>query len=257
MMFGFLAFLISSTGFYSCKKNHPEPPIIISENNGLSKITTSVGVNLISQIGDDDIYLINSKLKEINNVSLDLNNGKFIIKKIGDNFNIELITKNNGRYSYVLENKSKSIIRLNNKKNSPDIAENKNESTFLVISMIIFNDIMNKKENIPLVNKPEKNNISLQNPNPQILFGNNLKSFVDEGGSGGGCERTIISLRTTETRAISHVNSATDEFLKEHKDCKRIYGIDSGCIWGGYGCIATQSITCTGGGCNVSYGQLD
>jgi hypothetical protein len=70
------------------------------------------------------------------------------------------------------------------------------------------------------------------------------------------CMRTIVSFRTTKSKAEYYVNSAVNAYIKAHPDCSRAYGLDSGCIWGDYGCVATQEILCTGGGCQKAIGYF-
>lgn len=70
------------------------------------------------------------------------------------------------------------------------------------------------------------------------------------------CRRTIVSIQDRRSSAISTVEAITIGFLRNHPDCRRRFGVDSGCLWGDYLCIATQEIECTGGGCNVPMGTL-
>jgi hypothetical protein len=59
------------------------------------------------------------------------------------------------------------------------------------------------------------------------------------------CNKTAISIRVTKTASIDHLNAFVDSYLGSHSNCSRLHGVDSGCLWGDYGCISTQQIQCT------------
>jgi hypothetical protein len=63
------------------------------------------------------------------------------------------------------------------------------------------------------------------------------------------CELTAVSFNTTRSRANEGVTRFSDDFIKKHKDCHKIFGVDAGCLWEDYGCVATQSIKCNGESC--------
>jgi hypothetical protein len=58
------------------------------------------------------------------------------------------------------------------------------------------------------------------------------------------CKRTAISVRLTKTASIDHLNGFVDSYLGSHRNCTRLHGVDSGCMWGDYGCVSTQQIQC-------------
>lgn len=70
------------------------------------------------------------------------------------------------------------------------------------------------------------------------------------------CNRTISSIQYTRSRTEASLILTTRNFLSSHTDCRHIYGMDSGCLWGDYGCVATQEIECSGSTCSESSWQI-
>jgi len=59
------------------------------------------------------------------------------------------------------------------------------------------------------------------------------------------CRRTAISVRISKSSSVDHLNSFVDNYLGSHRLCSREHGVDSGCLWGDYACVSTQSIVCS------------
>lgn len=183
---------------------------------------------------------------------MNLNSSSLNIKNSRNTY--ELILKiNNKNNIYVLNKVNKEIFKIEQGKNvyMETLLKNKREETILAIAMITFSEIMTKSNN------EFGGKINNQN-STNVTFGkNNYRLVNNDPEMSPACERTIATIRPTETGAISNVTAATNKFIKDHPDCKRVYGVDTGCLWGGYACIATQSISCSGGGCDVPYSILD
>lgn len=58
------------------------------------------------------------------------------------------------------------------------------------------------------------------------------------------CKRTAISIRLTKSASVDHLNAFVDNYLGSHSNCSRLHGVDTGCLWGDYGCVSTQQIQC-------------
>lgn len=64
------------------------------------------------------------------------------------------------------------------------------------------------------------------------------------------CEYALSSWYTTKSRSVSAIARHTKSFLKSHPDCHTIYGVDTGCLWGDFGCVSVQAVECHGASCN-------
>lgn len=147
-------------------------------------------------------------------------------------------THNNQKLIYSLDKSTKDISNLANHQKLlvQNNSLNNIEETKLLIVLILFNEVSRSESGL-LIRKGKSSS--------------NLRTTVL-----ASCSRTIMALRTTKSRAMAYITSATNDFIKAHPDCKKVFGIDSGCLWGDYGCVATQELSCSGGGCDVSYGSL-
>ncbi len=92
-----------------------------------------------------------------------------------------------------------------------NFVKDKKDETYLAIVLV------DNIKNAVLNSKIDNNNSS--NPN-NSLIGNKL-SVLTEGGEEGICERIIMSIRTSKSSVISHVNSATATYIEDHPDCKK------------------------------------
>lgn len=214
-----------------------------------------MGINSILETSKNtsiSTFEIIAKAKIINNIEFNLNLIKLNVKEDDKNINLILLVNEKLKYSFILDKKTKLIYKsVNNRIISfENFVKDKKDETYFAIAMVLLDNIKNAGKNAVLNSKIENNNLSNPNNSP---IGNKLSVLPE--GEEGGCERTIMSIRTTESSAISHVNSATATYIEDHPDCKKIYGVDTGCLWGGYGCVATQSIKCTGGGCDIIIGS--
>ena len=240
----------------SCKKNDVKPLMFLTKENGLSRLSAQLGIKAIGET-ENNIFSIKANSKVVNNIPFNLNETKLTILTDKNFYHLSLKIKTNENVFFALEKSTKKVykvvkgnmIELENITNIKDI-------TYFTIAMSLFNDIMTAKETYSKNNKDEQDIINDKQSNLKETFQNSKTSYIDENDA-GGCERTIVSIRSGESRAIAYVTAATDDFIKAHPDCKRIYGIDTGCVWGSYICIASQSIKCSGGGCNVGIGTLE
>lgn len=55
---------------------------------------------------------------------------------------------------------------------------------------------------------------------------------------------TAMYMQYTRSAAEYELNAYVDRFLSENTNCSRKYGVDAGCLWEDYSCIATQEIEC-------------
>lgn len=135
--------------------------------------------------------------------------------------------------NFKLFDKDKSIIDEETKEKISKQFLKEKDKVRLYIALVIYNELYN-----PYLEKTG--------------FVNNTLSFRVK----KSCEMTIMGIDYTKSSSVELCNNASNEFIKAHPDCKKMYSVDSGCLWGDYGCVSTQAITCTGGGCDVPYGFL-
>ncbi|MFN7686579.1 MAG: hypothetical protein ACK5OP_02505 [Sphingobacteriales bacterium] len=226
------------TAFVSCSKKTAEDFSKLKIQQ-LTKESINLGLIAyeIEDNGFEKIASLQGRLKTINSLPYDLNNSTFSIKYQGNQIAISLICPDGNKQSgmkYILNSLDKSIVdaTTNEKINLNDLSIE--ESTSLTISLIIYNEIENRyAERIDL----------------------SSNSYV-QALSAGGCDRVIASIRYTRSSATDHVKTATNNFIQAHPDCFTVHGVDAGCVWGDYGCVATQEIHCNGSGCDVPYGRL-
>jgi len=176
---------------------------------------------------------IAAKKMNINGFDVNLNNAKFAIESKGAQTRLTLTIEQSSSIQLDLRNEYKQIYYAGS--NSPIKFESlsEKEATRIMIALVLYNEMMN-----PGVER-------------QVS-----KNRVGEPELNAGCDRTIMTIYSTRSAATDHLKTTTDQFLKAHPDCFKVHGVDSGCLWGDYGCVATQEIHCNGGGCDVPYGRI-
>lgn len=211
----------------------------LTKSTDVSSMAKSLGIVSINKAFVADTkteYKIVANPKVVNDFNINLNDVVYEITEINGEINLHLY-KNldiNGNLQFPdlkfkLSNGIIIDLQNNIQINDQELEANDKLHLQVLISMIILNEIKNPQSNIA-------NND----------FQGRLKS----------CDRTIAAIRSSRSSATNGVNSATNRFITGHADCTRVNGVDAGCIWGDYGCVASQEIHCTGGGCDVSYGSL-
>jgi hypothetical protein len=214
------------------------------ESQFLSTFSTSLGIDTISMISNSStikIYGISGKKRNVNNINVNLDGAKFTIETGGSEYKLILELNeqyNNRKLIYSLDKLTKVITNLTNQEKL--LVQNSNlnnlEETKLLTVLTLFNEV--------------------RSSDSQTLTADVKKSISTREAKSQSCDRTIMSVRSTRSSAISNATTATNTFIKAHPDCHTVYGVDSGCIFEDYGCVATQSVSCSGGGCDVSYGEL-
>lgn len=58
------------------------------------------------------------------------------------------------------------------------------------------------------------------------------------------CELAAMSFRYTKSSAEEHVTAFANKYIAGHPGCRKQYGVDTGCAWGDFMCVAVQQITC-------------
>lgn len=64
-------------------------------------------------------------------------------------------------------------------------------------------------------------------------------------GSQTRCEWTVFNVAGTESTAIRRTENEAAAFIFRHSDCRLEDGVDTGCLWGNFYCVATQTISCS------------
>lgn len=198
-----------------------------------SKWTQKVGVKSITYISTTngvENFQLNAIEKNINGYSVNLNAANFSVKVVDSIITLKLAISGSPIIEYTMNKNSKVVID--------------NSSSQIVNDEYLLNDHNNTKFGLAL---------SLYdatfNPNPD------LPAALPPGG-GSGCDRTIMSFRKSRSFAEMRCSSAASAFCAAHPDCTTVAGVDSGCLWEDYCCVATQEIHCTGAGCSVGYGRF-
>lgn len=197
----------------------------------------SLVLNLLKKINDTEYRLFGISAT-INENKINLND--FMVKVENSNEGSEIFTiytnKKEEFCSYKFNNLEIFDIKLSKKVNNKYL-EFENNNLKALIMLLIYSEI-----------KSQEFLKFSQNKIDETI--NEINAFESLTQRGGGCNRTITLIRYTESSAIYHVQQATQTFLEDHSDCSTLYGVDSGCLWGGYGCVATQQIHCSGSTCN-------
>ncbi len=181
-------------------------------------------------------YKIIASSKIVNNYEINLNEITFELTDLKNDFLLSLTSISN---IDVLQSFPETKIKLSNNSiidvntntiiSNEELESNEKLSVQVLVSLIIFNEIKN----------------------PDLI--KNSDEFLSKAKA---CDRTIAHIGTTKSGSTAAVTTATNTFILANPDCSTVGGVDSGCIWGDYGCIATQEIHCTGGGCKVKFGKL-
>lgn len=229
----------------SCTRNQSDDQYLSNiRTTAKNSLARSLGVISIKQTSNSTLDIITFEILSynpiiLNDYSVDLTMTQFkmikykggiefYIKKMGD--------KENSLNLHYKFGNDKSIVDLTNNKIVDDFYFNDTRlSTKLTLSIV-------------LIDLLESNNFSEE---MEDEFDNNYLY-----GRAEGCSRTITSIRYTRSSAEYHVNEATNTYLNENPGCERVYGVDSGCVWEDYGCVASQEIRCTGSGCDTVIGVL-
>lgn len=56
---------------------------------------------------------------------------------------------------------------------------------------------------------------------------------------------TAMYFDYTKSSAVGGLNNFVNTVLIFNSNCSTVWGQDSGCVWGDYGCVATQSFDCS------------
>lgn len=231
---------------FSCKKNEKVNPLenknleitsdlpSLSDIIGISSITDKNQINSLEKT-----YQLFGVKKILNNYFVNLDSAFLKIKNIKDGIVLELQINNQiskSKLVFKINSLTKNIIDLDNYEmvNQSYLDNELNHVKALVI-MSLYQEI----------SRPNSNKINASFKSEE--FSPNLAA---------GCDRTLATLSDTRSGAIDGLKTSVDNFLTKNKDCVRVYGIDSGCLWGDYLCVATQAIRCSGTGCNVPFGTL-
>lgn len=99
----------------------------------------------------------------------------------------------------------------------------------------------------PILDLAEQTNIALA-----LHLYNELASDVIPRSKGAAgrplnphCEEfTAMYFQYTRSAAEYELNAYVDVFLGNNTNCSRKYGVDAGCLWEDYACVATQAIEC-------------
>lgn len=206
----------------------------------LFKITGTTSIEKISENGENQQFRLIANEKVVNNFGFNLNEISVDIQDESSSKIIKFSTSQTGlqseiSYSFSTDD-SKKVIDLT--------------SDTVVDDAYLDNERNNVKYQIALLILTKIEETS-RSENGVLFKINNSENLAKK-----SCERTITSIRYTKSSASNHVTSATNSFIAAHPDCHRVDGVDAGCLWADYGCAATQSIECTGGGCSVGYGAL-
>lgn len=181
------------------------------------------------------MYSIEADAKIVNNYMINLDDAKLTVESLSTSSKkLILVYKSNdskNKLTYILNDSIYTIFKKvgNNQIPSSNLISDTTEEIKLFICLALFNEISSSNADI----------ITKQINSERVA-----------------CSRTIISLQSTRSSATSNVTTTTDAFIKAHPDCKKEYGVDAGCVWEDYLCMATQSIICNGTGCDVPYGGL-
>ncbi len=230
--------LVVFLGFTTCTKQKEFDKIsLFKTNSGVSQLLGNLGISSMKIISLNDqtaVYQLVASEFVLNDWKINLNGYIFSVNTVTEGY--EVIFENSNSLKRVVFdfNKLKKNIQITEDTFSEEDDVHKGFKIFLrkQISMLLFTEVLNTNT-VPTTTIPR-----LVAPD-------------------GGCSRTILSVRTTKSSSIEAVNAATDAFIKAHPDCKKVHGVDSGCLWEDYACVSTQQINCSGGGCDTYFDILD
>lgn len=234
----------------------PSPTLNLVTNDvnirNLTNLSRSLGITSLERIYDD----VSSARFIVNSVPTDV-----LTYQILTNGHVNLIlVKQNSYYNVLLDPLKKAITYRTDDKN-PYIEFN-HENTLSVSNtselgavVLISLFIELTKENIDRYND-NMNRISLDHSNDKpYQTSSGLSMSTRQIYALASCDRTIVSIRNSKSASEHHVAEAVTDFLEDHEDCQTIYGVDTGCLWGDYICISSQSIRCSGATCDESAWQ--
>ncbi|RYF11095.1 MAG: hypothetical protein EOO42_21785 [Flavobacteriales bacterium] len=222
----------------------------------LSVVANKLGlatIDKMSNSGEDvGFYSIKGRKVIINDIQVDLSKVNIAIEDTQSGYKL-VLSVGTKQSTYVLQNSNKKAFKIINGNSIPvdQLLKDKKEETYFLIAMLVFSEIKTNPKS------QNTDNVSYEYPTASQKSNFSFARFSDGPAVEAGCSRTVASIQTTNSGSIAGVNAATARFLKAHSDCSKVGGVDSGCLWGGYACVATQSIKCTGGGCQVPYGEFD
>lgn len=227
----FITLLFTGILLVGCNKiniNEPSGHTSLIEKTGLKKVLAT------KKSAFSRTYKIFAKNVNINGFDINLDSAEFKIQNISKGELVSLKLNNQKSFNLLIKKIDKEIWDLD-----------KNELLTKSLSLDSSINWTNTKNAIVLIlyyNLDFVNKIQEQ----QNWAGKDLYE----------CKRAIVALNTTRSSAIENLTSTVTAFIKQHPDCSTKYGIDSGCLWEDYLCIASQEIICNGSGCSESFGAL-
>ena len=231
----------------SCKKNKQVEVQEYSQKLGLynsdKKITTLSNLTRVLGITSLDRQSI-----DYNSVEYKFTGGQ---RKI-NNYSINL---NEAVFTYSLDKNGTINIKLNNKDKIVSLSINSIKKTIFYKEKNILLSESNSKVELTEVDNSDISiavSLLLELTDPEIkrlspLGKSNDKNIVTHSTT---CEYALSSWYTTKSRSESAIASHTQSYLKSHPDCHTIYGVDTGCLWGDFGCVSVQAVECHGASCN-------
>jgi hypothetical protein len=203
----------------------------------LSKFSTLIGLYQIEQkelTNKRGVFVLKAAAKNINNNQINLNGSEFVIEAKPDYSILISLNNKDEKFSLLFNKEIKTVTFLEkniNMSNNSIMSLSNSDENKLVQIVCLYNELTN----------PDivRNQIKLDKPSSAIAN----KAYYT-------CTYTAASFRSSRSSATYHVNKFVNTYLSTHTDCKRLYGVDAGCLWGDYGCVATQEIECNGASCN-------
>lgn len=246
-LFPFVFFL--SIFVFSCsKQSAPHVDLNLAHEasliTNLAKVTRALGIESIERIspliGNVIEFRLNGGFRNLNGATVETA-GATLKYKLEPDESITLSFSNENISSALLINSREKTFQLDYNGQLYDAAsvEQLNDNQIAMLSLLTVAYLELTDKSLPRFQKAETV-ADVANPG---------MDGADPGLDDFNCRKTAVSFRTSRSSASEHVTKFANDYIKTHPDCRKIYGVDAGCLWEDYGCMATQEIECTGSSC--------
>jgi hypothetical protein len=229
-----------------CKKND-SPPIATQIQNNIPVVDTSQRITAISEFArKTGLEEMDRIAKTANSLTYQLHGVAAIVGHAPINLDLVKVTlteEGNNRYTLSVTDPFHSVVTM--------------EADELIHSIryIEKNIYLNEAEKLNAVAYWEMDKLATALNVYRELMGRNVERKVWETKEEGkkladGCAYYAYSVSTNRSLAEGTVVRITRSWLAVHFDCKTEYGMDTGCLWGDFACVATQRIVCSGWSCS-------
>ena len=200
----------------------------ITELSAFARLLGVVEIRRTSLIKNKAVFSLHAHSIKLNGIDVNLNKAQFELTLLDSTLTVISLSNQNEKFSIRFNKRMNEITYVEKSfdlKNKSTDDLSKDEQAMLSQIICIYTELTNPN----IVRKAPKSD------NNQVL---------------ASCYYVASSFRYTKSSSVGHLNAFVDSYLASHKDCHKVFGVDSGCLWGDYGCVSTQEIHCHGASCN-------